>query len=246
LGYDVTDAGDAREIKRRIGVLPQQFNALDKLTVRENVAMFAAMYEGPRDPDELIRLLDLEDKTDTRFDKLSGGLKQRVGVVASLVNDPEIVFLDEPTMGLDPKSRREVWQVIERLKAENRTVFLTSHYMEEAERLADRIAIIVQGSIAAIGRTTELLRKYGGERMLLVEDVRPEKMDEVGSELPEATPLNGDIAIPVQDLKEIGQTIEVLDRFGVTGKDVRIRNPIIETVFLELVGARITREEELA
>jgi len=125
-GYDVTKGEDAKEIKKRIGVLPQDFSALDKLSVKENIDLIGRMYERKLDTLEVIKLLDLEDKTKERFENLSGGLKQRVGVAAALVNDPQLVFLDEPTTGLDPKARREVWGVIENLRKWGKTVFLTS------------------------------------------------------------------------------------------------------------------------
>src|SRR3972149_1186728 len=108
-GYDVTKRDDVKEIKKRIGVLPQDFSALDKLTVKENIDLIGGMYEKKLDTSEVIKLLDLEDKTKEKFENLSGGLKQRVGVAAALVNDPQLIFLDEPTTGLDPKARREVW-----------------------------------------------------------------------------------------------------------------------------------------
>src|SRR3989337_1117943 len=148
-GYDVTKHEDIKEIKKRIGVLPQDFSALEKLSVKENIDLIGGMYEKKLDTMEVIKLLDLEDKVKEKFENLSGGLKQRVGVAAALVNDPPLVFLDEPTTGLDPKARREVWQVIENLKKLGKTVFLTTHYMEEAQLLADRIAIINCGKIPA-------------------------------------------------------------------------------------------------
>jgi ABC-2 type transport system ATP-binding protein len=150
-GYDVTRSEDVMEIKRRIGVLPQEFSALDKLTVKENIDLIGDMYEKHLDVVEVIKLLDLEDKTNERFENLSGGLKQRVGVAAALVSDPQLKFLDEHTTGLDPKERRDVWDVIENLKKLGKTVFLTTHYMEEAQMLADRVAIINKGKIAVIG-----------------------------------------------------------------------------------------------
>jgi len=111
-GYDVAKREDVKEIKKRIGVLPQDFSALDKLSVKENIDLIGGMYEKKLDTMEVIRLLDLEEKTKEKFETLSGGLKQRVGVAAALVNDPLLVFLDEPTTGLDPKARRDVWSVI--------------------------------------------------------------------------------------------------------------------------------------
>jgi len=116
LGYDVSKRSEQAEIRKRIGVLPQDFNAIDRLTVRENIDYFGAMFKHQLDADELIALVDLKDKRDDQFKTLSGGLKQRVGLAVALVNDPAVVFLDEPTTCLDPRARRDVWVVIERLK----------------------------------------------------------------------------------------------------------------------------------
>lgn len=245
LGLDVSKSQDQREIKRRIGVLPQDFNALEKLTVRENVALFAGMYDSSKDPDELIALLDLEDKAKIRFDELSGGLKQRVGIAAALVNDPELVFLDEPTTGLDPKSRREVWGVIRKLKREGATVFLTSHYMEEAQRLADRIAVIHNGRIAAMGTPTELLEEHGGGSVLIVEDAAPSQVEQIKKESLDAHKVDDDLHIHVDGLAEIARAIDVLGRIGIT-KGIQVRNPTIEDVFLNLIGTRLTEGGELA
>jgi len=245
LGFDISKAGDQLEIKRRIGVLPQDFSALDKLTVRENVALFAGMYDNSISPDEVIRLLDLEDKEETRFDELSGGLKQKVGIAAALVNNPELLFLDEPTTGLDPRSRREVWEVIRRLKKKGTTVFLTTHYMDEAQRLADSIGVIHHGRIVAHGSPSELLREHGGVSHVIVEDLEPSQADRVKEALPNARTTNGRISIPVEGMKQITDVIEALGTLGVTS-DIQIRSPTIEDVFLTLVGTRLTEEGELA
>lgn len=245
LGFDISKASDQLEIKRRIGVLPQEFSALDKLTVRENVALFAGMYDNSISPDEVIGLLDLEGKGETRFDELSGGLKQKVGIAAALVNDPELLFLDEPTTGLDPRSRREVWEVIGKLKSKGTTVFLTTHYMEEAQRLADSIAVIHRGKIVADGSPSELLREHGGESHVIVENLEPSQVERVRKALPRAGTTNGRVSIPVKGMKEITDVIVALGTFGVTS-DIQIRSPTIEDVFLKLVGARLTEEGELA
>jgi len=126
------------------------------------------MYQKRLPTQEVIKLLDLEDKTKEKFENLSGGLKQRVGVAAALVSDPELIFLDEPTTGLDPKARREVWSVIANLKKLGKTVFLTTHYMEEAQALADRVAIIQKGKISAIGSPQELITEHGGSKTLII------------------------------------------------------------------------------
>src|SRR5947209_5316524 len=174
LGYDVSKRSEQAEIRKRIGVLPQDFNAIDRLTVRENVDYFGAMFNHQLDADELIELVDLRDKRDDQFKTLSGGLKQRVGLAVALVNDPAVVFLDEPTTGLDPRARRGVWVVIERLKKQGKTVFLTTHYMDEAEFLADAVSIIDHGQIIASGTPDHLIDSYGGKKTLVIRDAGEE------------------------------------------------------------------------
>ncbi|MFQ5951054.1 MAG: ABC transporter ATP-binding protein/permease [Candidatus Geothermarchaeales archaeon] len=140
LGFSVKDRRGRSEIRRRVGVLPQDFNTFELLTVRENIQYFASMYGAKADADEFIELVRLEDKRDTLYRQLSGGLQRRLGIAISLVNDPDVIFLDEPTTGLDPRARREMWGVLEMLRERGKTIFLTTHYMEEAERLADDAA----------------------------------------------------------------------------------------------------------
>jgi ABC-2 type transport system ATP-binding protein len=244
-GYDVSKNDDVREIKKRIGVLPQDFSALDKLTVKENIDLIGDMYAKHLDIMEVIKLLDLEDKTNEKFDKLSGGLKQRVGVAAALVSDPKLVFLDEPTTGLDPKARREVWSVIQNLRKLDKTVFLTTHYMEEAQILADRIAIIDKGKIVLIGSPQELISEHGGLKVLVIRkadnrllDILQEKYDQVKSGN------NGDIEIKIDNVSELWQVMSTLTEMKVKN-DIEIQTPTIEDVFLKIVGGRITEEGEL-
>jgi ABC-2 type transport system ATP-binding protein len=243
-GYDVTKRDDVKEIKRRIGVLPQEFSALDKLTVKENIDLIGDMYEKHLDAVEVIKLLDLADKTKERFENLSGGLKQRVGVAAALVSDPQLVFLDEPTTGLDPKARREVWTVIENLRKLNKTVFLTTHYMEEAQVLADRVAIINKGRIAAIGPPQELISQYGGLRVLVIRKGDQKLVDILQRKFGQTT-LNhgGDVLVKIDDVNELWQVMTTLTEMK-TGRDIEIQTPTIEDVFLKVVGGRITEEGE--
>jgi len=244
-GYDVTKKGDIEEIKKRIGVLPQAFSALDKLTVKENIDLIGDMYEKHLDIAEVIKLLDLEDKTNERFENLSGGLKQRVGVAAALVSDPQLVFLDEPTTGLDPKARREVWAVIENLKKLDKTVFLTTHYMEEAQMLADRIAIIDKGKIVVIGSPEELISQYGGRKVLLIRKSNKRVAEILESKYGQTT-LNdhGDVLVKVDDTTELWKVMSTLTDMKINN-DVEIQTPTIEDVFLKIVGGRITEEGEL-
>ena len=250
-GYDVTKGDDAREIKKRIGVLPQDFSALDKLSVKENIDLIGGMYERKLDTLEVIKLLDLEDKAKERFENLSGGLKQRVGVAAALVNDPQLVFLDEPTTGLDPKARREVWQVIANLKKLGKTVFLTTHYMEEAQVLADRIAIINKGKIAVVGSPQDLISQYGGPKTLVIRK-GGKKLARTLQDKYGGTSLNEDedVFVKVDDVKEMWQALSTVTDISMLtdvyiGREIEIQTPTIEGVFLRVVGGKITEEGEL-
>src|SRR3989441_13075752 len=234
LGYDVSKRSDQAEIRKRIGVLPQDFNAIDRLTVRENINYFGAMFKHQLDADKLIDLVDLKDKRDEQFKTLSGGLKQRVGLAVALVNDPAVVFLDEPTTGLDPRARRDVWGVIERLKGQGKTVFLTTHYMDEAEYLADTVSIIDHGQIIASGTPDQLIDTHGGKKTLIIRDAGEEGLKQLPVGLPEAELRNaGDIAIPLNN----GELTSILISFGqnpLHHKEIEIRRPTPDDLFLNL------------
>jgi ABC-2 type transport system ATP-binding protein len=244
-GYDVTRDEDEKEIKKRIGVLPQEYGALDKLTVKENVDLIANMYQKHLDTAKMIELLDIKDKTKERFENLSGGLKQRVGIACALINDPQLVFLDEPTTGLDPKARRDVWSVIENLKKLGKTVFLTTHYMEEAQVLANKIAIIDKGKISAIGSPEELISKYGGLKTLIIKDGDKKLADTFQKKFGQTSlSSDGDVNVKVDNVDELWQVIATLTAMKL-GKDIDIQTPTMDEVFLKITGGRITEEGEL-
>ncbi len=242
LGYDVSKRSDQAEIRKRIGVLPQDFNAIDRLTVRENINYFGAMFKHQLDADKLIELVDLKDKRDEQFKKLSGGLKQRVGLAVALVNDPSVVFLDEPTTGLDPRARRDVWGIIERLKGQGKTVFLTTHYMDEAQYLADTVSIIDHGQIIASGTPNELIDAHGGKKTLIIRDAGEEGLRQLPQGLPKAELRNaGDIVIPLNN----GELTNILMSIGQTplnNKEIEVLRPTLDDVFLNLTGRRVSEE----
>lgn len=167
LGYQVGE--ESRSIKQRIGVIPQSFHTFDRLTVRENVTLARQMYDEGRNPDAVLDQLDLIDYAGTRFADLSGGYQQRTGIAMALVSDPDVLFLDEPTTGLDPAARRSTWEQIERLTGLGTTVVLTTHYMDEVEELADRAALLVDGEIVAVDAVGELIDTYSGDVKLIVD-----------------------------------------------------------------------------
>lgn len=162
---------DGYSLHRKIGVIPQGFRFFDKSTPLEAIRYYAELFDAKVDPDQVIKEVTLDDSKNTIFENLSGGQKQKVGLALALVNSPELLFLDEPTTGLDPQARRTMWDVIRSLKREGRSILLTTHYLEEAQILADKVAIMNKGKIIAAGSPAELIEKYGsGKRQVMVSD----------------------------------------------------------------------------
>ena len=172
-------ASDERALRQRLGVSLQETHLPDRLTVEENLRMFRSFYQRGRPVEEVLDLVALREKRTSWTERLSGGQKQRLAVACALVSDPDLLFLDEPTTGLDPQSRRQLWDVVLEFKARGKTVLLTTHYMDEAERLCDRVAIVDKGKVIALGTPQELIASLGGqqvvelatERALAVEDL---------------------------------------------------------------------------
>jgi ABC-2 type transport system ATP-binding protein len=148
---------NANELRELLGIQLQETQLSEKLTVRETLTLFQSFYREAREVSEVIDLVELGEKTDARVGGLSGGQKQRLAVACALVGNPQLLFLDEPTTGLDPQSRRQLWELVSRFRADGRTVVLTTHYMEEAERLCDRVAIVDHGHVIAVGSPLELM-----------------------------------------------------------------------------------------
>jgi ABC-2 type transport system ATP-binding protein len=157
---------DDAAIKERIGISLQETRLSEKLLVRETVTLFRSFYKRGLRPDEVIRQVSLEEKAAARVGKLSGGQRQRLAVACALVGDPDLLLLDEPTTGLDPQSRRQVWGLIRGLRAQGRTVLLTTHYMDEAERLCDHVAVVDHGKVIALGSPRDLIAELGGEHVV--------------------------------------------------------------------------------
>jgi len=154
------------EIRQRIGISLQETRLADKLTVLETLTLFRSFYRQGFDPIEVLARVSLEEKANSWVVKLSGGQKQRLAVACALVGDPELLFLDEPTTGLDPQSRRQLWEIIREIRAAGRTVLLTTHYMDEAERLCDRVAIVDQGKVIALDSPHALIASLGGDHII--------------------------------------------------------------------------------
>jgi ABC-2 type transport system ATP-binding protein len=154
------------EIRQRIGISLQETKLSEKLSVRETLTLFRSFYRRGLEPDEAIGLVSLEEKANAWVGKLSGGQQQRLAVACALVGDPEVLFLDEPTTGLDPQARRQIWDIIRSFRERGRSVLLTTHYMDEAERLCDRVAIVDHGKVIALGSPRHLIANLGGEHVI--------------------------------------------------------------------------------
>jgi ABC-2 type transport system ATP-binding protein len=243
LGMDI--GKDAMKIKERIGVLPQSFNAFEWLTVYENINYFAQMYLRHVDVDTLIKTFGLTDKRNTLFKKLSGGLKQRVGIAIALINDPDLVFLDEPTTGLDPRARRDVWEAIKDLKRHGKTVFLTTHYMDEAYYLADRICILFKGKTVAEGSPEDLINAYGGGNKLIIRECSPTAMEELLKEIPGGKASGNDLVVSLPDgdgMAGVSRVVSIISRDSLSCKEIYIKKSTLEDVFLNLTGEALTKE----
>jgi ABC-2 type transport system ATP-binding protein len=243
LGTDMAEPGRAKEVKRRIGVLPQDFNAFSRLTVNENLEFFAGIYQDPTPVRDLLDLMGIADVARTKFSRLSGGLKQRVGIAMALVNDPEVIFLDEPTTGLDPEARRATWNVIRDLRSKGKTTVLTTHYMEEAGALADRIGIMVKGKLAALDTTDGLLEKFGSGKAIVFKNGGDQAFGTLRRYFDSVSMEGSDVVLPFERLRDLEVALTALVGRGLD-LDVSIRSPSVEDVFLKLVGHRVSESGE--
>ena len=237
LGVDV--AVGAESLKPRIGVSLQTASLYPKLTVVEVIDLFRSFYATSRPTAELIDLLELGERKNARTKDLSGGQRQRLSVALALVNDPELIFLDEPTTGLDPAARRSLWDLIRGLKAAGRSVLLTTHYMEEAEILCDRLAIMDHGHILEMGTVDELISKRFKERA--VRFARIDAIDDAqlaGLAAVTAVKHDGDAVLlySTDVAATVGALLALTEAHGVEPQDLGIRRATLEDVFLELTG----------
>ena len=241
----------ADEIRQQIGVSLQETQLSEKLTVLETLTLFRSFYRSGISPREAIARVSLDDKTGTWVRKLSGGQKQRLAVATALVGEPRLLFLDEPTTGLDPQSRRELWQLISDSRRQGRTVLLTTHYMDEADRLCDRIAIIDRGQVIAVGSPEELIASLGGEHVVhftLESDGRSELPDSVWKNLPEVSDArseDGRYQLSVtQPHLVIPTLLRRLDQDGRRMASLTTRQASLEDVFVKVAGRTLQEAED--
>ena len=240
LGVDITK--DYASIRGRVGTLPQNFEPFDNLKPVEAVHYWAKLFDvrkTRRDVSELLDVGGLSERKNLRSKKLSGGEKRKLGIALSLINDPELLFLDEPTTGLDPKARRDLWKLIEDIRTRGTTVFLTTHYLDEAEKLSDDVAIMHRGNIIARGSPSELITRFGKTTVVVLEGVGMDGLTEITRRGIEATEVNGDVLVPVKNPSEMRTIFAKLSSIELPVKDMYTRRQSLEDVFLSLVGAKM-------
>jgi ABC-2 type transport system ATP-binding protein len=243
LGYDVSK--DRESIKRKTGVLPQDFYTYERLTVKETIQYFAGMFNSHPDVDGLIKSVDLEDKKNALFKHLSGGLRQRLGIAVALVNDPELIFLDEPSAGLDPKARHGVWHLIDGFHKQGKTVFLTTHYMEEAEVLADRVGIIYGGKIVAMDATDKLISEYGKKNLLILKKIDPKAVPVIEKLGVKANydKTTGDVTVHLNHAVAVSEILQTLSSSNTSYQELQLKRSSLEDVFLNLTGESLEEED---
>jgi ABC-2 type transport system ATP-binding protein len=238
LGFDPDVQRD--QIKDRIGVCLQATNLPGKIRVREAMQVFSSFYSRNVDSAQLLKRLQLTEKRDAFYETLSGGQKQRLALALALVNDPQLIFLDEPTTGLDPQVRAEIHLLLEELKSERRTILLTTHYIEEAERLCDRVAIVDEGRIVAIDTPRKLQAQSRNASSIVVTCAtpfpkeRPAWVEATHSAVDEtARTLTVHSARPAATLVDL---VKWIDQQGMELTDIHLKQPTLEDVFIELTG----------
>ena len=257
-GLTVPDAGDVvvlgrrwgrddHELRELLGISLQETQFSEKLTVAETVRLFRSFYRRGPDYREVIGMVQLQEKADARVGQLSGGQKQRLALACALVGDPQLLFLDEPTTGLDPQSRRQLWELIERFKAEGRSILLTTHYMDEAERLCDRVAIVDHGRVIAEGTPRELIASLRAEHVLEFALTDGKAADQGALESLEgvyaASSHDGSYRLQVAELHTaVPVLLGELRRQGVQLSELRTHSATLEDVFVTLTGRQLRDE----
>lgn len=238
---------DDRELRERLGISLQETQFSEKLTVEETVLLFRSFYQRGESPDAVIAMVQLGEKAKSRVGGLSGGQKQRLALACALVGDPELLFLDEPTTGLDPQSRRQLWGLIEGFKSAGRSILLTTHYMEEAERLCDRVAIVDHGKMIALGTPRELIAALRAEHVLEFALAGDTRLDEAPLRQVQgvcaATHEDGTYRLQVEELHlAMPGLLGELRRQGAQLSELRTHSATLEDVFVSLTGRHLRDE----
>ena len=236
---------DAPRLRQRLGIQLQETQLSEKLTVSETLRLFRSFFQKGPDVAEVIGLVQLQEKADSRVGGLSGGQKQRLALACALVGDPDFLFLDEPTTGLDPQARRQLWELIERFKLAGRTILLTTHYMDEAERLCDRVAIMDHGKVIALGTPRELIASIGAEHLVEFSSARvPDAAGLAEIEgIRDVHAENGTVRMQVTELhRAVPALLSEMARQGIPLTELRTHSATLEDVFVTLTGRHLRDE----
>jgi ABC-2 type transport system ATP-binding protein len=243
LGLDPWENG--YELHRRIGVIPQNFTFFEKASPREAIVYFADLFGVKVDPNEILKEVLLDDSANVLFENLSGGQKQKTGLALALVNSPELYFLDEPTTGLDPNARRAIWQVINGLKNKGKTVILTTHYLEEAQQLSDRVAIMDHGKIVAMGTADEIIEEHGsGERLEIRGSEDLANYIKANTEL-KVNYDKGIISVPLREKIDALAALAAAEQSRLDWGEIHTRRDSLEDVFVRLVSGTVDEHGEI-
>jgi ABC-2 type transport system ATP-binding protein len=241
-------ASDAPALRQRLGIQLQETQLADKLTVLETLQLFRSFFDRGPTPDSVIGLVQLEEKRNARVNTLSGGQKQRLALACALVGEPDLLFLDEPTTGLDPQARRQLWDLIDEFKLAGRTILLTTHYMDEAEHLCDRVAIMDHGKVIARGTPAELIASIGVDHVVefsTASGVRPVNLSALVDVegVRDVRHENGTIRLQATELhRAVPALLEELRRQGVPLTELRTHSATLEDVFVSLTGRHLRDE----
>ncbi len=236
LGFDPWKNG--YEVHKKIGVIPQEFTFFEKTTPREAIIYYADLFNVKVNPDEILKEVLLQESAKVNFDSLSGGQKQKTGLALSLVNSPELLFLDEPTTGLDPNARRAIWEVIRGLKSKGKTIILTTHYLDEAQQLCDRVAIMDHGHIVAMGTSEEIIKEHGsGERLEIHGSQKVADYIKANTDLEVVyDTAKGEIFIPLRKKIDALAALAAAEQSGMEWGEIQTRQDSLDDVFIKLVN----------
>jgi ABC-2 type transport system ATP-binding protein len=238
--------GNGYDLHKKIGVMAQGFTFFEKANPEEAIKYYAALFGVKADADEILREVLLDDSAKNLFENLSGGQKQKMGLALSLVNSPELLFLDEPTTGLDPTARRAIWDVIRGLSAKGKTIILTTHYLEEAEILSDRVAIMNHGQIVAMGTTDEIIKKHGsGERLEIHGTEELANYIKANTELKVEYNGKGLISVQLKGRIDALAALAAAEQSGLEWGEIRTRRDSLEDVFVHLVSGVVDEHGEV-
>jgi ABC-2 type transport system ATP-binding protein len=245
LGLDPWDKG--YDLHRKIGVIPQEFNFFEKTAPKEAIEYYADLFGVRVDAERILKEVLLEDSAKNLFENLSGGQKQKMGLALSLVNSPDLLFLDEPTTGLDPNARRAIWEVIRGLQSKGKTIILTTHYLDEAQQLSDRVAIMDHGHIVAMGTSDEIIAQHGsGERLeisgseKLADYIRANTELEVNYDKDRCV-----VSVPLKNKIDSLAALAAAEESGLSWGEIRTRLDSLDDVFIKLVSGTMDEQGEI-